>query len=303
MSFSFDYDDFMNEGYDAYEAELDDIDGWYQAMVAMGDFPADQQGGAVDPLLNRVNIADDGYFRSAKYACQFRRFKVTVQDLEDISPTEIHTYIHRLLQKLIVDVGATAADHHLVRICLDSRSMNNAIWTPPISKSQLTVDRWMAEVTRVLNSNEQVRLDQDFSVLVQIYEVPAGACDHDVPDLVKEKLNKFGFIVQVKNTKDKACLARCFVIAEALVKHGRSSQHYRDMVKNGGMQRHAALELLTRLGLPDREMTLEDLPKFATAFPNFRIRDYGLEQNKAIIWDNKRETDQVINTIPITLPS
>ena len=119
------------------------------------------------------------------------------------------------------------------------------------------------QVSRVLNSNESFKIDGKFCVTVQVYEVPSGGCYHSVPDPVKHRLAKLGSIVQVKNTNDFTCLARCFVIADELIKSGRDSEKYRKIVKNGGQQRPAAQALLRKLKLTDREMTLDDLPLFA----------------------------------------
>ena len=109
MSFSTDEDDFLNCAYDEYEADLGRYD-W--SLVESQN----QQGGALS-IDDSVNITAAGYHRSKKYACQFRRFKVSLKDLENVAPKLIPFYIHRILEKVITDVGSSAADHHLMRVC------------------------------------------------------------------------------------------------------------------------------------------------------------------------------------------
>ena len=112
-------------------------------------------------------------------------------------------------------------------------------------------------------SQEKLSLDEKFSVSVQIAEIPAGSSIENVPDWVLQQLKRQQCIVQVLNGKDKMCLSRCFVLASTRVEKGVESEEYEKMLKNCATQREAAKALLEKLGLPDREMSLADIPTLA----------------------------------------
>ena len=77
-----------------------------------------------------------------------------------------------------------------------------------------------------------------------------------------QKLKNQHCIVQVLNGNDNMCLARCFVLAAARVEKGADSEEYEKLRKSWVTQREAAKALLDKIGLPDREMSLTDLPAF-----------------------------------------
>ena len=56
------------------------------------------------------------------------------------------------------------------------------------------------------------------------------------------------------------CLARCFVLAAARGEKGVDSEEYEKLRKSSVTQKEAAKALLDKIGLPNREMSLADLP-------------------------------------------
>ena len=75
-----------------------------------------------------------------------------------------------------------------------------------------------------------------------------------------QKLKNQHCIVQVLNGNDNICLARCFVLAAARVEQGPDSEEYEKLLRGYVAQREAAKALLDKIGFPDREMSLSDLP-------------------------------------------
>ena len=114
-----------------------------------------------------------------------------------------------------------------------------------------------------MNSHEELRLDEKFSICVQIAEVPSGSSIDNVPSLIVQQLKRKKCIVQVQKGPDRMCLARCLVIASTRVEKGSDSVEYKSIRDNTGTQREAARALLTKLGLVDRKMSIADIPAFA----------------------------------------
>ncbi len=77
------------------------------------------------------------------------------------------------------------------------------------------------------------------------------------------KLLKKQSIVQIRNSKDKMCLARCLVLGRSLAIDGAASTTYKTLRDHPTTdQLYAAAELLEQVGLPRTELSLEDLEKF-----------------------------------------
>ncbi len=284
-------DEFCNEMYDAF---LEDT--WYDALL---DTEFSQQGSGVqsDLLEGRLVITPNGSRKSPKYGYKFDRYTITLADVDQVALSETPHFVHALLDKIIRDVTKDNLPHHKVRISIESDSLRYPIWTPPMNCSQLTVARWMAEVERVLNSNEHLRLNNKFKVQVQTAAIASGAAKQNVPRMVLSKLQNKRSVVQIRNENDQMCLARCFVLAHALAVGGAKSPAYQQIRDNRATQRNKAMDLLKKLGLGDREMTIDDLPTFAKAFPDCRVRVFSLDQANAIIWDNRLTVQREINLL------
>lgn len=68
--------------------------------------------------------------------------------------------------------GANSKD--LVRITVQSPSLDYPIVLPFMRTEQLTVDRFMAEIERVLQSNEEFVIDQSLLFEVILADLPDG---------------------------------------------------------------------------------------------------------------------------------
>jgi len=127
------------------------------------------------------------------------------------------------------------------------------------------------KVERVLNSNESIRLDERFKVLVQICHVPSGGCSHCrlIPEILRKKLGNMRNVLNVRASNDQMCLARCFVLGRAFNEHGTGSAEYNRVKDSRNDQKAEAIKLLNELSLPQTELSIEHLPKFAEVFSWF----------------------------------
>ncbi|XP_055341431.1 uncharacterized protein LOC129590302 [Paramacrobiotus metropolitanus] len=162
--------------------------------------------------------------------------------------------------------AAELADHQYVRVSVESAHLSFPIWTPPTLRSQLTVQRWMAEISKVLNSHQELVIDDSYAVSVEHTEIPSGRCVRDVPLLLYQKLKKMRSVILVNND-DEICMARALVIGKAFA-NGRED-YARHIAK--GKRKILALskELIEDAGLPIREYTLADV----TAFEKMQFSD------------------------------
>ena len=143
---------------------------------------------------------------------------------------------------------------------------NGPICTGIAKRSQLSVQRWMAEVEKVLNSHEEFRLDESFHVMMEYADIPRGSCSHKVPKFFREKLKCSKCVIRVKN-KDQICLARALILGAAqadgaVEKDKRRRKKALSNLRSEKRLKQEAHQLLEAAGIPIREWSLHDLPAF-----------------------------------------
>ena len=225
-----------------------------------------QYGGALElgDVSQHVTIIPDGTRRSTKFGLTFDRYKVTVKDLVNVPISHCAQAIYLILEHLLDSVLADIAPTQFVRLCLESSSLKLKIpiWTPPTLRSQVTVERWMAEVEKVLNSQEEFPLDESFHVTVECAKPPTGGCLKDVPEMLYKKLASKRCVTRVQNA-DNICMARALIIGKAYV-DGDLVQYtslYQNSKRNV-MQTAAARKLVAEAGLTERTFGIADIPAF-----------------------------------------
>jgi hypothetical protein len=251
-----------------YQLTDEDLDAW-DAMLLEGEWDggnyeplvADQAGAGFDINIgDHLDIIPNGTRKSPKYGLTFKQFKVTTRDLE-VPSDQVHEGIVAILNYVLDHVLAEVPDDSYVRLRIDNKVLRQPIWTPPILKSQVTVERWMDVVQRVLQSCETFSLGAGFEVAVHYVEIPSGGCRKEVADHLKRKLNKLQCIIQIQN-KDKLCMARALVVGRADADGKKKLCRQLSRKERPAKQTQYAKELIEEAGLPEREYTIADIAKF-----------------------------------------
>ncbi|OQV19435.1 hypothetical protein BV898_06549 [Hypsibius exemplaris] len=188
----------------------------------------------------------------------------------------------------------------ICRIVFEGSTLERPIWCPPTMKSQLSIERWMAEVERVLMSHEQFTLADNFSVRVERAKLVGAGCIPGDSDLISQQVKSFRCVFQFKN-EDNLCLARALVVAKAHADIDESTPELRKesmrVYKNlgratgpmRGSQKKAALELVRLAGITDIKdpYTLADLPKFEAVLLGYQITVLSFTNGKGIIFKSE----------------
>lgn len=113
---------------------------------------------------------------------------------------------------------------------------------------------------------QSVKLDQKFKVFVQVALVAFWSERKNVLKFVQAVLTLKRSIVQVRNENDQMCLAKCFLIASAFRNGGFGSPDYLKATKSRIYMKKEAKKLFVLIGLLDREMSMNNIPKFDEVF-------------------------------------
>ena len=229
--------------------------------------------------------------RSEKYGLTFSCFECRLKHLNSIPFEQIPEVVTLILEAVFEEILGDASDSDKVRIRLNSSSLKQPIWTPPITKSELTVARLMTAVENVLQSHEEFRLDDSFEIWAQVAKVPAGSGRQDIPKLLLQKLTQKQCVVQVRND-DFACLPRALMIGKASKLADNDIKTFKNLYNvrkpttfsDRTLQTRLARQLITDSHLELRQYSLDDLAAFQNALADYQIIVVSVEHLNSVVF-------------------
>lgn len=105
-------------------------------------------------------------------------YKVSLKDIEiteDVLPA-----LKRMFAAIIEDLTTSAKSEDLVRMTVQTPSLDYPIVIPFMKTPELTVDRFITDIERVLKSNEDFVIDASLLFEVTIVDLPMGVLERDV---------------------------------------------------------------------------------------------------------------------------
>ena len=132
-----------------------------------------------------------------------------------------------------------------IRVMVRSSALKSPISTRLIPSVQMTPNKVLGEITKVLQSNEEIPLDQSFVIDIIGVRAPTGSGKSlKVLDYSKDTLLKKS-IITIRN-KDNLCCGRALAVGKALAdKHSKLQQ-----LKMGRpVQKKVALELFQKANI------------------------------------------------------
>lgn len=251
------------------------------------------------PIEQYFTLIATGERKSHLYGLTFTTWDCRVRGLARIPFIAITRAIYLILDAVLGKVLLKAKPNDPVRIRLYSRGLKHPIWIPPMPRSQLSVDRVMLHVEKVLQSNENFRIDQSFELFVQHAAIPNGGTDNNIPKLLRAKLDNKRCVTQVRNN-DEICLARAIVIAKALADGDRAlytKLHHTNRpttLSDRTAQTKKAKALIALTGLPIRAYSLDDVAVFQSVLPDYMILVVGITQLNSIIFSGPEKNKKII---------
>ena len=155
----------------------------------------------------------------------------------------------------------------------------------------------MIEIAKLLNSQDELRLNESFKIMVQYAQPPRGSSRKDIPKRIEDKLHKKRCVIRIDNADD-ICMARAIVLAKAISDHDSSTHPEVQKLRRGEKaSKAAALELIQKSGLTPRKFTVnEDSPAFEkTLGPEYQVYVLSLDhqQTGLIIYPDAKEGQEL----------
>ncbi|XP_053406272.1 uncharacterized protein LOC128559126 [Mercenaria mercenaria] len=187
-----------------------------------------------------------------------------------------------MFQSILDNVMRDLSSTDLVRVSLDNAELDFPIVLPFMKRYQLTVERLLSEIERVLQSYEEFVLDDTLGIELVHVQMPVGSGHKRQPFVNLDKmLQDKKCIIQIQN-KDKLCCARALITAIAQIeKH----PHWNKIRQGRHIQYQLAVDLHQKANIPLQSCGMEEVKKFQNVLPKYQIIVLSKEHFNSIIYE------------------
>ena len=218
------------------------------------------------------------------------RFKTTATDYLlkvnqfDISGLRnVLDALEKIFGRVLSDMTKGMGTDDQIRFVMQSQQLPTPISLPFMPVRELTPQRMMFEVERVLQSHEDFSLDGSVHINLIHVAIPSGGKRRDCrPRFInlEERLKKKNCFVRIRN-RDELCCARAIVTAIARIDN---DPYYAEIRHGRAIQRERARLLHERANVPFGTCGIEEIKKFESVLPDYRIVVVSADYFNAIIY-------------------
>ena len=161
------------------------------------------------------------------------------------------------------------------------------MWVREWIDNDLRAREIMQQISRVLNSNKQFRLDDSFSLHISHIRDPGRGSENKrirKASLALEKLLDLKKSVVKIKSKDELCCARAIVTMKAYCDLGSRHTHYRSLQQGRPVQGKEARALHRDAGVPEGPCGIPELMQFQRHLPDYQLVVLPLDHNYQIIF-------------------
>ena len=188
----------------------------------------------------------------------------------------------KIFHHLLEEVKEGMAPNDQVRFILRSEQLETPISLPFMTVEQLTAERVYSELERVIQSNQDFRLNDTVTIDINHVKTPQGSGRSKRTILnIRDYLKSKNSIVCINN-KDDLCLARALAVAIARVEKDPRYKHIRD--SNRPLQRERAFDLHEAANVPLGPCGLNEVALFQQYLTNYQIIVVSGDHNDSIIY-------------------
>ena len=188
----------------------------------------------------------------------------------------------KIFHYLLEEVKEGMAPNDQVRFILRSEQLETPISLPFMPVERLNAERVYSELERVIQSNQEFRLNDTVTIDINHVKTPQGSgrkkrTTYDINDYLKQKNS----VVRIEN-KDDLCLARALVVAKARIENDPSYNYIRN--SDRPLQRERAFDLHEAANVPLGPCGLNEVALFQQYLTNYQIMIVSGDHDNSIIY-------------------
>ena len=213
--------------------------------------------------------------------------------LADFDLLESYESTLKIFHHLLEEVTEGMAPNDKVRFILRSEQLETPISIPFLSVEELTTERVFSQIERVIQSNQEFRLNDTVTIDINHVESPQGRGKSKSKRTtlnIREHLKAKKTIIRINN-KDDFCLARALAVAIAKIENDPKYNQIKD--SRGHIQLDRALDLHQAANVPLGPCGIEEVKLFQNYLSNYQIIIVSGTHNNSIIYPPKPpDTDE-----------
>ena len=226
---------------------------------------------------------------SQKFNMTAKNYSVRFNNqLDNVNLLESQNRTYDIFDHLLKDVTEGMNSTDQVRFVLSSNQLQTPIALPFCLLEQLTTEKVLAHVEKVVQSNEEFRLNDTVNIDIIRVEMPQGSGRSKVKRQIlniRDYLKKKGSVIPIINNKDNLCLARALVVSIARIE---KDPRYKHIINSSRpLQRERAFDLHEAANVPLGPCGLNKVDLFQHYLVNYQIIVVSGDQNNAIIYPPK----------------
>ena len=219
-----------------------------------------------------------------------KKFNMTATDhrvqfnnvLTDFDLLQSYQSTMKIFHHLLDEIKEGMAPDDKVRFILRSEQLDTPISLPFMTVEQLTTERVYSQIERVIQSNQEFRLNDTVIIDINHVAIPIGSArkkrtEYDIHDYLKNKKS----IIRINNTDD-LCLARALAVAIARIENDPKYNQIIDSRRP--VQRQRALALHQAANVPLGPCGINEVKLFQDYLVNYQIVVVSGTHNNAIIY-------------------
>ena len=219
-----------------------------------------------------------------------KKFNMTATDhrvqfnnvLADFDLLQSYRSTMKIFHHLLEEIKEGMAPDDKVRFILRSEQLDTPISLPFMTVEQLTTERVYSQIERVIQSNQEFRLNDTVIIDINHVATPVGSgrkkrTAYDIRDYLKKK----GSVICINNTDD-LCLARALAVAIARIENDPKYNQIRDSRRP--VQRQRALALHQAANVPLGPCGINEVKLFQDYLVNYQIIVVSGTHNNSIIY-------------------
>ena len=207
--------------------------------------------------------------------------------LAQVDLLESHERTQAIFHHLIADVTWDMKEKDQVRFVLRSEQLDTPISLPFMTVEQLTTERIFSQIERVIQSNQEFRLNDTVTVDIIHVVAPEGSGKSKVKRTtlnIREYLKEKKSVITINNDDD-FCLARALVVAVAKIEKDPKYNQIRQSKRHIQLER--ALDLHQAANVPLGPCGMDEVGLFQQYLTNYQIIVVSGDHNGSIIYPSK----------------
>ena len=224
-----------------------------------------------------------------------KKFNMTATDhvvrfnnvLAEVDLLESHERTQAIFHHLLNDVTWDMDKKDQVRFILRSEQLDTPISIPFLPVKRLTTERVFSQIERVIQSNQEFRLNDTVTIDIIHVVAPEGSGKSRVKRTIvniREYLKKKKSVIPINNT-DNLCLARALAVSIARIEKDPKYIQIKDSRKHIQLQR--ALDLHQVANVPLGPCGMDEVKLFQQYLINYQIIVVSGDHNNSIIYPTK----------------